>query len=336
MPKYTITTALPFFLHLKDGTYRTIYQKSEYLIKTTKQWTKNAFGSVKIDSFDDDPHKVRFGTEFTTPSFSGELSDFNETYTAENMEFINDDTDHFCRTIIEILWESDKDYLTDNEDSPGSITKSLLLELTKVVNQFIEKYRISSGEYFKPLIKSIPYRNFANIINLDTGKALVHYNISIQTAKYPISSTKHEFFKNLLIDEGFLTSTQLSLNSSKYWHSISQYRNSIIEAIIALEPIIYSAVKKKWRRQGLSETKIKSQLSKVDLNHLITIEISQLINLNDQIENEVFTNVLEAVGLRNKIVHRNLMSISESQSENVITNIEKMIQLLKMEEKAHA
>lgn len=132
------------------------------------------------------------------------------------------------------------------------------------------------------------------------------------------------------------TSTQLSLNSSKYWHSVSQYRNSIIEAVIALEPIIYSAVKKKWRHQGLSETKIKDQLSKVDLNHLITIEISQLINITDQIENEVFTKVLEAVGLRNKIVHRNLLSVSESQSENVTTNIEKMIQLLKKEEKAPA
>lgn len=304
-----------------DDYYEVVYEGHEYHFKTKKFWTHFASGSDYVEEYFDEINTA-LNFEFKTPVFSGNLEDFVEKYTGKNLEFQNDDTDHFRKTVIQIEWKSDKDYLKTEEES------GLSQELLKVVNQFIEIYRSSSGEYHLPLLKELPYRTFSVITNTDTGKSSLIYHVNVKKAGYNISKNQHDEFKNKLKSHSKLSSAFLSLNAAKHWHSRGQYRNSILEAVIAIEPIVQKSVEVLWERRALSKTQTKNQLSKIDLNYMMYVEIPNLLDLRDRKIRQQFDQVISTVNLRNKIVHKNLSDITKEQSSTGIESVEGLMNIL--------
>lgn len=328
MYHFLVKTALPFCLHLKDDVYEILCGGKKYSIKTNKIWSNFASGSDQIDDYEDDENRTPIGITFRTPSFSDSITDFIHNYTGKNIEYIDDDTDHFRKTVIQIQWESEQDYLAEAEKNRKVNLDEVYSELLLVVNKFLEIYRINSGEFYLPLLKEIPFRNFSSLTNLDTGLSQALFSTGIRKAPYNISKEKHEKLKEDLLKKNVLDSTTLSLNSAKHWLYKSQFRNSILDSIIALEPVVYSIVEDLWRRLGISNRKIKNQIGKVDLNYLMTIEVPNVININDENIKLIYDDVLKAITIRNKIVHTNLKNISEKDASDSIHAVEKLISLI--------
>lgn len=328
MFKYEFKTALPFCLNLKDDNYIIKHESREYLFRTSKIWSKFASNSDLIDDYEDNPERKPIAVTFKAPVFSDSISDFTGSYTGKNIQFIDDDTDHFRLTVLQIFWDSEKDYLSEKKKEENSQKIKTFNELLKVVNSFIETYRFVSGQFYLPLLKEIPFRNFATLKNIETGEARGLFSILVKKASYNISKDKHDSFKKYLVDESFINSTLLSLNSSKHWLARSQFRNSILDSIISLEPVVYRIIKKVWLERGISRNRINAQLSKVDLNYLMTIEIPNLIDTQEESIKSIYENVLKAITLRNNIVHKNFNDISVKDAENTLDNVEKLIIIL--------
>ncbi len=197
------------------------------------------------------------------------------------------------------------------------------------INKFIEIYRYISGDFYLPLIDNFPYRCAADLSDLDSGRGFHTLNLGITNARYNISKDKHHKIKERLNLEDDLTSTELSLNAARHLYSKNQYRNSILEVVIALEPVIKNAVEILWQSRGIvSKTKMKEQLSKIDLNYMMTIEIPHLVNLKDEAVKDIYDKALSAVYLRNKIVHKNFNNVTEIDCSNAIESIISLITIL--------
>lgn len=321
--KYELKTALPYCLNIKDDTYSIIYNKTEYLFKTSKIWASSAIGSDSFDDYEDDPNRKPIDFKFKTPEFSGSILDYTNKYTGKNIQYIEDDTDHFRLTVIEVFWESSKNYFNKEYDNNSKNTHFTMI--LKVLNSFIEIYRYVSGQFHLPLLKEIPYRNFSTLKNIETGVVNAFFSTNVKKAQYNIPKGEHSELKSLLINENFLDSTILSINSAKHWLSRSQFRNSIIDAIISLEPVIFSFIEQEWLKRGVSKNKTREQLDKIDLNHLMTIEIPNVIDIKKNNVKKIYEGVIKAISLRNKIIHKNFKDFSRENAEEAVDNIEKLI-----------
>ena len=215
MSRFQLTTGLPFLIHLKDDDYYIRHKGKEYQVRTKKIWSQFARNSIDIDDYEDEPEKTPTKKSFQSPTFSGKFTDFIEKYSGENIEFINDDTDHFRKTIIQIFWESETSIESDKFE------KKIYKELKDVINKFIEIYRSISGDFYLPLIDNLPYRSVADLRDLDSGCGFRSMNVGITSARYNISKIKHQKIKERLNLEDELTSTELSLNAARHLYSTS-------------------------------------------------------------------------------------------------------------------
>ena len=321
MQSYSIITSLPFCLHLKDDKYEICYKEKIYTIQTKKFWTQFAEESDYIEEYSDAP-KIPISFRFSTPVFSGMPENFVEKYKGKNIEFENDDTDHFRKTVVEIKWDTDIDYI-----EKGKAEKAFQ-NILEVFNHFIEIYRMVSGEYYLPLLKEVPFRSVAVLRNTETGKSKVIYSLNLTKAGYNFAKTQHDEFKEKLRSLTQLDSTTLSLNAAKHLFSNSQYRNAILETVIALEPVVERTVKKMWSNKGLSKAKISDQLKKIDLNFMMTVEIPNMLDLKESKMKQMYDNAINAINLRNKIVHLNFTEVSKVDATNAIDSIDQLIKTL--------
>ncbi|MBL7075552.1 hypothetical protein ISS37_09985 [candidate division KSB1 bacterium] len=329
MIRYSLTTNLPFSLRLKNDEYRIRVDGKEYSIVTYNYWTQNAEGSINIDYYEDDPNRKPTSLGLLTPSFSGDHSDFLQNFIGRNVEYIRDDTDHFRKTILEIFWSSNEILFLDDKDEQEKKEKRLYKRIKRVINEFIEKYRICSGEYYKPTLRDLPFRSVLRLANIDEKKFRLNMNLDMRKAKYALPLKAHNDFRLILADDKYLNSTRLSMNSARYWYELGQYRNCLIDVITAIEPVIINSVKNAWETRGVSKTKINELSSKVDLHYLMSVEVIQLLDEENSTHKMVYDNMLESITLRNKAVHQNLIDIGEGQANKALSSAESLIEILK-------
>lgn len=325
MSRYVFTSKLPYCLSLKDDDYKVVYNDIEYLIRTKKIWTEYSSGSDNIEEYDGEI-KTPYGTEFTSPEYNFDKMEENfiNKFHSKNMEFIDDDTDHFRVTVVQIFLISETDYLSDDNFD------ELENEMLGLVNRFIEIYRITTDSFYLPLLRKIPFRGAAEILNLDTNVGHLQYHIDMQKVIFLKSRSQHENFIMNLLDPKYLNTTRLSLSKAKYYYSQSQYSNCITEAIIALEPIVHNAIKETWAKNGLSNSKINELIGKIDLHFMVSAEIPQILelNLNNIDDRQLYQGTLNSIKLRNKVIHKNYTEVSDHEALITIKVIEKMVDKL--------
>jgi len=304
------------------------YEDIEYYISTFNYWSKNAEGSIDIDFCEDDPNRTPTTFSFLSPTISGTHEDFKTPFTGQNIEFITDDTPYFRFTVLEIEWESSQEIFIDNAEVQKKRQERAFKKITRVVNDFIEKYRICSSDYFKPTIAGLPFRSIIHFGNINTGQFITTMGLGIRKANYAISTTDHDQLRSLLENPDYLTSSLLSLNSAKYWLSKGIFRNCVLDVVTALEPVILTTVERIWTERGVSPKKVAELTNKVDLHYFVSIEIVQLIDLTNSEQKENFENILSTITLRNKVVHQNFRDVNQKDAINAIESAEQLIDIL--------
>lgn len=325
MIKFVYTTNLPYCLALKDDEYKVLYRENEYLLRTKKVWTNYANHSDSIEEYEGEI-KTPYGMEFISPEYDfGKIEEnFIDKYRGKNLEFIDDDSGHFRLTVISVTWNSETNYLEENNST------KLEAEMLGLLNRFIEIYRITTNSHFFPLLMKIPFHSLATILKDDTEKGKIIYDSDVQKVTFIKTKPQHEDFRAKLTDLDFLTSTRLSLSRAKHYYSKSQYPNSVTEAVIALEPVVHNAVKFTWAKRGISNNKIKEQIRKIGLHYMVSIEILHILNisLDNPTDRLLYDNVLDSIKLRNRIIHKNFNDVTKVDASKTIEAIEKMVDRL--------
>jgi len=107
------------------------------------------------------------------------------------------------------------------------------------------------------------------------------------------------------------------------------FRLAIIEAVTALEIVLYRFIRIQSEKLGISEKELKDAIIDVGLKGNISVILKMLTKGLEQIEVEIIRTCKGAIKIRNKILHEGLREVSSTDTEKRIIAIEKMIAYLK-------
>jgi len=212
-------------------------------------------------------------------------------------------------------------------------------ELNRVrlyVNALIRAYRILTKEtYNNGVIRPIPHDAFFRIVirqELDDQghpvgprPRIMQYIQRLRLGV--ISQEQYEKLRQLsqspdtlqryLIDELLL--------GAKSFFQEENYRMAVLEAVIALDIVVSSLVRKIGRSRGISTGNLKNFVKEVGLERSLKVVLKLLIP--DALPNEaVLTGCKAANSVRNKIVHEGRLNVSENEAIEAIQHIQTFVE----------
>lgn len=211
-------------------------------------------------------------------------------------------------------------------------------ELEKVrlyFNTLLRAYRIVSGEtYNNGVIRPIPHAGFFKIvikIELDNEGKPIGPPSNIQYLQRlmlgTISGEQYKKLKQITRSSRTLQkhlTEELLLGAKTFFHE-EDYRMAVLEAVIALDIMIASLIRKIGRSRGISEGSLKNFLKEVGLARSMKVVLKMIIP--DRLpDDDVLKACKTANTLRNKIVHEGKLNVSESEATEAIQNIEAFIE----------
>jgi len=342
----TVSFSLPFCLYLNDGAYflsldRNI--KAEILLKKVRQepWDKRLeFHIVNKDNIDDDAyyHVIRIidgerdcikgsklkgdDTGYEIHEIEGGKGTMPALYIPPvyyNCELAKDERGLFRFTEVHIFIKQIERY---NENIEYFYTA------LKIINRLSDVYRYVTKEYH---IKRITEKDVMGYTSSISGSSGFHYCYStsgIIPTREDISQDKHREIKRLLKDNEQIPISDLLLLDALYFMELGDYRRTIIESMIAIEPWIEKFVGKKLAEREVSNN------HREDFFHVVTLapQIKGLLKLlvkPEEIDYQLIDNLASTNSLRNKIIHEGFVNASRSDAEKAIDCTEKIISFIR-------
>jgi hypothetical protein len=208
----------------------------------------------------------------------------------------------------------------------------------RFLNRFIETVRYSTEEYW---VESARYQDImayeafywdgknkypAMLVLLDTGVG----GIGVGTGHpFQIEQKKMQEIKRILENEEELDSDKIFILNSKDACLQEDFRLAIIEAVAALEIVLYQFIRLQGEKLQVPKEELEGFIVNVGLTGNISVVLKMLTKGLKQIDDDTIGKCKGAIKIRNRILHEGFREITSTDTEERIIAIEKMIEHLK-------
>jgi len=239
---------------------------------------------------------------------------------------------------MDISEDGRKPLLLGLDVAPRRKAKEITL---RFLNRFIETVRYVTEEYW---VEPARYQDIsayemfywdgkkrypAGLIMLDTGVG----GFKLGTGHpFQVEAEKMQNLNNILLKELELDASKFFLLNSKDACLQEDFRLAIIEAVTALEIVLYKFIRKRGKKLGIPSKILEMYIigpRGVGLTGNISVVLKELTKDLEQIDDTVVSKCKGAIKIRNKILHEGLRGVSSTDTEKRIIAIEKMIAYLK-------
>lgn len=213
------------------------------------------------------------------------------------------------------------------------IALRFLNRLINTVRYVTEEFWLEPARYQDISSYKVSYRNGkkqypATVVLLDLGLGGFGTGIGHPLHPFQLEAKKLREIKKILGNELKLDAYRIFLLNSKDACLQEDFRRATIEAVVALETVLYEFIRNRGRKIGITERGLKNFIHDVGLTGNINVVLKILTKDLPQIDEKVISKCKEAITARNKILHEGLTEIPSTQTEQRIVAIEKMIAYL--------
>lgn len=284
--------------------------------KQTRIKTSLPYCLYKIDTRffklgDSENTKIRFTKQETTPN--------RRTSASKNVEAIRDRWGIEAHSDVEIY----TDKVFPQLDDARQFT-------VKTVNDFVKRYRYHDTQavHLVPIIEE-DLDMFNSIgpdglgaVALSFGGGITIYN-PMQTQR--ISDAVD---KAITAKEAIPFWSELLLNAEQYLYQ-GERRHSVLESVIALELVLSEFLSKACAAKGISTAEADKYITDIGLTGNIKVTLRLVLDPAITLDDEVLEKCKAAITIRNAVVHKGRKEVSEIEAESTLTNIRKLIELVR-------
>jgi hypothetical protein len=219
---------------------------------------------------------------------------------------------------------------------PRKIGKEIVV---KILNRFIDTVRYTTETFwvehvtYQDLLSFSAYyfdgknKYIGNLTLIDTGIGGMRAG---NGEAFALSDEKLEKLKNGLKNEAPLDSSAMLLLNAKEACLEENHRLAVIEAVAGLEVILYNFINVQGKILGLPKKDLDNFIMKVGLTGNIKLVLKMMAQGLEQVDDGVLNECTGTITVRNHIMHRGLLEVQPTETENRIVAIEKMVSYLKL------
>jgi len=223
-------------------------------------------------------------------------------------------------------------------DSNTPLTPDELDEIRLFVNRIFRAYRLITRQTFNSgTIAQLAKHDFLRFVLYsemdERGNVIGAPHTVSYIHKLEIGSIEDEKFSeirqllespNLIFERSY---DEILLQAESFFDQ-ENYRMAVVEAVIALEIVLSSMIGRVATERGISETDIQNFLEKVGLTDTLKTVLKLLIS--ESLPNEEVTSGCKgAITIRNSIIHKKRLSVSQREAQDALDNIERFISQVK-------
>ena len=165
----------------------------------------------------------------------------------------------------------------------------------------------------------------ARLTILDTGVG----GIRIGTGHpFQLKAEKMQELRNILVNELELDASKIFLLNSKDACLQEDFRLAIVEAVTALEIVLYKFIRKRGKKLRIPQDELDNHIINVGLTGNISVVLKMLTEGLEEIDVETLRICRGAIKIRNRVLHEGLREVTSTDTEERIIQIEKMIEYL--------
>ncbi len=269
---------------------------------------------AKIDSRffklnDGDNSKIRFNKVGTFPN--------RRTADAKNIETIRD------RWGVDS--HSDAEIYTDKVFSGLDDAQVFAL---RMINEFVKTYRFFDSEavHLVPITRE-------DLFGFDvTSDGHGMMSISFAGGIRPINPlATHQISSR--VEEALAERREIAfwdellLNSEQYIYQ-TDYRHSILEAVIALELVVAQFIRKISDQRGINTKDANEFIKTIGNSGNIKVTLKLLLDSSKLPDNEILEKCKAGITIRNNIVHAGLKEVNKTEAEDTLKYSKKLIEFL--------
>jgi hypothetical protein len=210
--------------------------------------------------------------------------------------------------------------------------------VVRFLNRFIEAVRYTTKEFWVEQVRyqdllsyNVAYWDGTNYLQgrmslIDTGVGGIKIG---GTPPFQVDNQTLDNLKDLLNQETPLDSNSMLFLNAKDACLQENFRLAMIEAVAALEVVLYNFIRVQGAILRLSSEELNDFIVKVGLTGNITMVLKMLTKGLEQIDDSTLRECRGAIKIRNKILHEGFQDVASTDTEKRIVAIEKMIDYLK-------
>lgn len=218
---------------------------------------------------------------------------------------------------------------------PRDKAKEIVIQF---LNRFIETVRYVTGEYWVEPARYqdlLAYEAFywdgvkkypAQLTLIDTGVGGIGIG---RSHPFHLSEEKSAQLADLLRNGTELDSSSIFILNAKDACLQEDFRLATVEAVTALEIVLYSFIRKQGDKLGISRRILNNFIKEVGLTGNINVVLKMLTKGLKQIEANIEATCKGAITTRNNILHEGFRDIPSTDTENRVIAIEKMLDYLR-------
>ena len=145
---------------------------------------------------------------------------------------------------------------------------------------------------------------------------------------FQVEAERMRELRNILENELKLDAGKIFLLNSKDACLQEDFRLAVIEAVTALETVLYRFIRRKGEKLDIPKKKLDDFIKDVGLTGNITVVLKMLTKGLEQIDDDTLGKCRGAIKIRNKILHKGFRKVTSTDTEERIIAIEKMIAYL--------
>lgn len=207
----------------------------------------------------------------------------------------------------------------------------------RFLNQFIETVRYVTEEYWVEPARYPDVLSFqvfywdgkkrypAGIHLMDTGVGGMAMGAG---HPFQIEAEKMKELRSILTNESALDISKILILNAKDACLQEDFRLAIMEAVTALEMVLYSFIRRRGAKIEIPEKNLERLIIDVGLTGNILVVLKMLTQGLEQIDGETLKKCKGAIKIRNKVLHEGFRNVSSTDTEERIIAIEKMIAYL--------
>ncbi len=206
---------------------------------------------------------------------------------------------------------------------PRESIDMLLRKSVEAINELIEVYMYVSERYYLSRLRV---------------SDLLHYNYYVIAGENKLSDTHRFFEENVHLGKAYIqdpvienkVKEALRQGGIKLWQRLiisarrnfanEEYMRAIIDAVTALELVLYKYILLYNKSKGIPEDKTRDTLIKIGLTGSLDITLRQIAPIN-AFTDEVLRGCKGAITKRNRILHDGFSEASESDAAQAIESV---------------
>jgi hypothetical protein len=207
-----------------------------------------------------------------------------------------------------------------------------------ILNRFIEAVRYVTEQYW---VEPARYQDILSyqIYYLDGGKKHPAMLTLIDSGvggigvgnKHPFEVEKQKIaqLNDVLLEKQELDTSHIFILNSKDACLQEDFRLATIEAVTALEMVLYKFIKMRGEKLGIPKGNLRNFIKETGLTGNINVVLKMLTEGLEQIDEDIINVCKGAITTRNKILHEGFRDVYSTDTEKRIIAIEKMLDYLR-------